>query len=74
MAELSLNEPPEHDLTEGEIDVSALEEALAEAVQHSSRASPVSSDTDSAPQSSEEDTPTRTRRNTIMTSKQKEVE
>ena len=72
------NATPEDVLTQGEIDVPSLEEALAEAlaeaVQHSSVPSPVSSDSEPEPQSSEDDTPTRTRRNTIMTSKQKEGE
>jgi len=68
------DQDPEHDLTQGEIDVTSLEEALEEATRHSSTASPVSSDTESEPQSSEDNTPTRTRRNPIMTSKHKEPE
>jgi len=73
-AALPPNETPEDNLTQGGIDVTSLEEALSEAVQHFSVPSPVSSDSEPEPQSSEDDTPTRTRRNTIMTSKQKEGE
>jgi len=68
------NETPEDDLTQGGIDVTSLREALTEAARYSSTASPVSSDSEQEPQYSEDDTPTRTRRNTIMTSKQKEGE
>jgi len=73
-AEHPQNEPSEDNCAEGGFDVTSLEEALAEAAQQSSNASPVSSDSENEPQSSEDDTPTRTRRNTIMTSKQKEGE
>jgi len=73
-AEHPQNEPSEDNSTEGRFDVTSLEEALAEAAQQSSNASPVSSDSEQEPQSLENDTPTRTRRNTIMTSKQKEGE
>jgi len=73
-AGLPPDEDPEHDFTQGGIDVTSLEEALAEAAQQSWTASPVSSDSEHEPQSSEDDTPTRNRRNTIMSSKQKEAE
>ena len=73
-AALPPNQTPEDILTQGGIDVTSLKEALAEAVQHSSVPSPVSWDSEPEPQSSEDDTPTRTRRNTIMISKQKEEE
>jgi len=73
-AEHPQNEPSEDNSAEGRFDITSLEEALAEAAQRSSNASPVSSDSEHEPQSSEDDTPTRTRRNTIMTSKQKEGE
>jgi len=59
---------------QGGIDVTSLKEALAEAARSSSTASPVSSDSEQEPQNSEDNTPTRTRRNTIITSKQKEGE
>ena len=67
------NETPNNEHTQGEIDVTSVEEALAEVERKSSTASPVSSDTESEPQSSKDDIPTRYWRNTIMTSKQKEV-
>jgi len=73
-AEHPQNEPSEDNRAEEGFDVTSLEEALAEAAQQSSNASPVSSDSEHEPQTSEDDTPTRTRRNTIMTSKQKEGE
>jgi len=72
--ELPANEPPEYYLTGGQIDIKLLGQPLDQGVRQSSTASSVSPATVPEPQSSEDHNPTRTHRNTIMTSKQKEVE
>jgi len=48
-AEHPQNEPSEDNSAEGRFDITSLEEALAEAAQQSSNASPVSSDSEHEP-------------------------